>query len=74
MLYRIPRQLADISRVMTLEEGDVVLTGTPKGVGEVKAGEVMTGRVEVGGEEVEEGRIEVGVEDRVHGRFEFRET
>ncbi|KAK2758783.1 hypothetical protein FQN54_003475 [Arachnomyces sp. PD_36] len=74
MLYRIPRQLADISRVMTLEKGDVVLTGTPKGVGEVNAGEIMTGKLEVDGKEVEEGRIEVAVEDRVHGRFEFRET
>merc|ERR1711977_347860 len=35
MLYRIPRQLQDISRVMTLEAGDIVLTGTPKGVGSV---------------------------------------
>jgi hypothetical protein len=28
MLFRIPRQLSDISRVMTLEKGDIVLTGT----------------------------------------------
>ena len=41
MLFRIPRQLADISRVMTLEPGDIVLTGTPKGVGEVRTGDVM---------------------------------
>ncbi|KAI4153862.1 MAG: hypothetical protein LQ340_002045, partial [Diploschistes diacapsis] len=31
MLFRIPRQLSDISSVMTLEKGDLVLTGTPKG-------------------------------------------
>lgn len=74
MLYRIPRQLADISRVMTLEKGDVVLTGTPKGVGEVSPGEVMTGWLEVDGKEVNEGRIEVGVEERVHGRFDNSET
>ncbi|PGH28750.1 hypothetical protein GX50_08507 [[Emmonsia] crescens] len=71
MLYRIPRQLADISRVMTLEPGDLVLTGTPKGVGEVRDGQVMTAGIEVGGREVEEGRIEVVVRDRVDGRFEF---
>ncbi|KAK2770388.1 hypothetical protein FQN52_006910 [Onygenales sp. PD_12] len=70
MLYRIPRQLADISAVMTLEEGDVVLTGTPKGVGEVVGGQVMRGSLFVGGAEVEEGRIEVAVEER-GGRFEF---
>ena len=33
MLFRIPRILSEISRVMKLEEGDIVLTGTPKGVG-----------------------------------------
>ncbi|KNG81177.1 hypothetical protein ANOM_009788 [Aspergillus nomiae NRRL 13137] len=73
MLYRIPRLLAEISRVMTLEKGDVVLTGTPKGVGEVKAGDVMRASIEVGGKEIEEGRIEVEVKDR-EGRYLYAET
>lgn len=73
MLYRIPRLLAEISRVMTLEKGDVVLTGTPKGVGEVKSGDVMKASIEVDGKELEEGRIEVEVEDRV-GRYRYSET
>ena len=72
MLYQIPRQLADISRVMTLEEGDLVLTGTPKGVGQVRHGEVMRAEIEVDGKEV--GRIEVECRDRVEGRYEFKET
>ncbi|EED12259.1 fumarylacetoacetate hydrolase family protein [Talaromyces stipitatus ATCC 10500] len=72
MLYRIPRQLADISRVMTLEPGDLVLTGTPKGVGQVKDGEVMRAEIEVDGKQIE--RIEVEVRDRVEGRYEFKET
>jgi 2-keto-4-pentenoate hydratase/2-oxohepta-3-ene-1,7-dioic acid hydratase in catechol pathway len=73
MLYRIPRLLAEISRVMTLEKGDVVLTGTPKGVGEVKSGDVMRASIEVGGKEIEAGRIEVEVKDR-EGRYEYAET
>ncbi|KAB8258415.1 hypothetical protein BDV32DRAFT_125761 [Aspergillus pseudonomiae] len=73
MLYRIPRLLAEISRVMTLEKGDVVLTGTPKGVGEVKAGDVMRASIEVDGKEIEEGRIEVEVKDR-EGRYLYAET
>ena len=73
MLFRIPRQLSDISSVMTLEKGDVVLTGTPKGVGQVKTGDVMRAGIRVDGQEVEEGRIEVEVEDR-EGRHEFKET
>lgn len=72
MLYRIPRQLADISRVMTLEPGDFVLTGTPKGVGEVKHGQVMKAGISVNGKEIEEGKIEVEVKDR-DGRYEFVE-
>ncbi|KAL3477524.1 hypothetical protein BJX99DRAFT_226046 [Aspergillus californicus] len=73
MLYRIPRLLAEISRVMTLEKGDLVLTGTPKGVGEVRSGDVMRAAIEVGGKEIEQGRIEVEVKDR-EGRYEYRET
>ncbi|KAJ6132944.1 hypothetical protein N7471_008159 [Penicillium samsonianum] len=73
MLYRIPQQLAQISRVMTLEKGDIVLTGTPKGVGQVKAGDVMRASIEVNGKEIEEGRIDVEVQDR-EGRYEFKET
>ncbi|KAJ5226159.1 hypothetical protein N7468_007384 [Penicillium chermesinum] len=73
MLHNIPSQLAQISRVMTLEQGDIVLTGTPKGVGEVKAGDRLQASIEVGGKEIEEGRIDVAVEDR-KGRYEFKET
>ncbi|KFY19013.1 hypothetical protein V491_04626 [Pseudogymnoascus sp. VKM F-3775] len=42
MVFRIPRILSDISKVMKLRRGDIVLTGTPKGVGSVKPGDVMT--------------------------------
>ncbi|SLM37780.1 fumarylacetoacetate hydrolase [Lasallia pustulata] len=73
MLFRIPRQLSEISRVMTLEKGDVVLTGTPKGVGEVRAGDVMTAGIRVGGKELKEGNMRVAVEDR-DGPYEFKET
>jgi len=47
MIYSIARVLAFVTQFMTLEPGDLVLTGTPAGVGAVKAGDVMT--VEVGG-------------------------
>ncbi|MFI6321472.1 fumarylacetoacetate hydrolase family protein [Nonomuraea sp. NPDC050556] len=33
MLFRIPRLIADITSGMTLEEGDVIATGSPSGVG-----------------------------------------
>ncbi|KAF2799096.1 hypothetical protein K505DRAFT_295169 [Melanomma pulvis-pyrius CBS 109.77] len=73
MLFRIPRQLSDISRVMTLEKGDIVLTGTPKGVGSVKTGDVMKAGLRVDGKDIEEASIEVPVADRT-GPYEFKET
>jgi 2-keto-4-pentenoate hydratase/2-oxohepta-3-ene-1,7-dioic acid hydratase in catechol pathway len=33
MIFRIPRIIAELSRGMTLEPGDVIATGTPEGVG-----------------------------------------
>ena len=72
MLFRIPRQLSDISKVMTLEKGDLVLTGTPKGVGPVGVGDVMRAGIKVGGKELEEG-IEVEVKEK-GGLYEFLET
>lgn len=39
MVFTIPALLAYISRVMTLEPGDLVLTGTPAGVGTLAAGD-----------------------------------
>ncbi|KAL7961369.1 hypothetical protein V8C34DRAFT_273512 [Trichoderma compactum] len=73
MIYRIPRIVSDISRVMTLLPGDVVLTGTPAGVGPVVPGDVMRAGVRVAGREVDEGRIEVPVE-LSGSAYEFSET
>jgi len=73
MLFQIPRQLSDISKVMTLEKGDIVLTGTPKGVGPVVTGDVMEAGMRVDGKEVEEARIRVEVKDR-EGAYEYAET
>ncbi|XP_076998333.1 oxaloacetate tautomerase FAHD1, mitochondrial [Tamandua tetradactyla] len=36
MIFSIPYIISYVSRVMILEEGDTILTGTPKGVGPVK--------------------------------------
>ena len=73
MLNRIPKQLSAISRVMTLEAGDIILTGTPKGVGPVKTGDIMRAGLKVNGKEIEEASLEVPVQDR-EGLYEFAET
>jgi 2-keto-4-pentenoate hydratase/2-oxohepta-3-ene-1,7-dioic acid hydratase in catechol pathway len=41
MAFPIPMILAYISQVMTLEPGDLVLTGTPAGIGPLVAGDVV---------------------------------
>jgi 2-keto-4-pentenoate hydratase/2-oxohepta-3-ene-1,7-dioic acid hydratase in catechol pathway len=73
MLFQIPRMLSDISKVMTLEKGDIVITGTPKGVGSVVPGDIMRAGIKVGGKEIEEGKIEVGVEEST-STYQFAET
>lgn len=73
MIYQIPRILSDISKVMTLLPGDIVLTGTPAGVGPVVAGDVMRAGVRIGGKELEEGKIEVPVEESPSS-YSFAET
>ncbi len=47
MVFDLPAILAYISGIMTLEVGDLVLTGTPEGVGTLVAGDVV--EVEIGG-------------------------
>jgi 2-keto-4-pentenoate hydratase/2-oxohepta-3-ene-1,7-dioic acid hydratase in catechol pathway len=46
MVFPIPQLIAYISAVMTLEPGDVILTGTPSGVGPLNAGDVVEVEVE----------------------------
>jgi 2-keto-4-pentenoate hydratase/2-oxohepta-3-ene-1,7-dioic acid hydratase in catechol pathway len=47
MVFDIPTLVSFISGVMTLEPGDLVLTGTPEGVGTLAAGDVV--EVEIAG-------------------------
>jgi acylpyruvate hydrolase len=46
MINRVPQIIAHISAIFTLEPGDVILTGTPAGVGQVVAGDIMEAEIE----------------------------
>jgi len=70
MIHKIPQLIAFISNIMTLEEGDVVMTGTPKGVGEIVPGDVLRGVVMSNKEVV--GELNTSVADKP-GYYEFRE-
>lgn len=48
MLYPPPAILANLADFLTLEDGDLVMTGTPAGVGEVRRGDRFHGRILAG--------------------------
>lgn len=48
MVFPIPTLISHVSSVMRLEEGDLILTGTPHGVGSVTAGQVLEAGLGVG--------------------------
>jgi 2-keto-4-pentenoate hydratase/2-oxohepta-3-ene-1,7-dioic acid hydratase in catechol pathway len=41
MLHPVPKLISYLSHIMTLLPGDLILTGTPKGVGAMKAGDLI---------------------------------
>lgn len=41
MIYSIERIIEFVSKIMTLKRGDLILTGTPEGVGEIFDGDVI---------------------------------
>ena len=50
LIFPVPELIAFVSRVMTLLPGDVILTGTPSGVGPLTPGDTFTVRIEGVGE------------------------
>jgi fumarylpyruvate hydrolase len=46
MIWNVPEIVAQLSRQMMLNVGDLIMTGTPAGVGPVVPGDVMVGTVE----------------------------
>jgi acylpyruvate hydrolase len=45
MIYKIDYIIAFLSSIFTLEEGDVIYTGTPEGVGKVVAGDLIEAEI-----------------------------
>ncbi|CCG07758.1 Fumarylacetoacetate (FAA) hydrolase [Pararhodospirillum photometricum DSM 122] len=41
MIWSVPEIIACLSRLVTLQPGDIIFTGTPAGVGPVEAGDVL---------------------------------
>ena len=50
LIFSVPKLIAYCSTFYTLKPGDVIMTGTPEGVGPVKPGDVMMARIDKVGE------------------------
>lgn len=46
MIWKIPEMISYLSELFTLQAGDIILTGTPSGVGPVQRGDRLHGHVE----------------------------
>ncbi|EAZ63986.1 fumarylacetoacetate hydrolase [Scheffersomyces stipitis CBS 6054] len=71
MIFPIHKILSHMSAIMTLEKGDLILTGTPKGVGAIVPGDKIEAYIKVDGEIIEEIKIEA---EQKPGPYEYRET
>jgi len=45
MIYKPKTILKEIESFLSLEDGDIIMSGTPKGVGRYKAGDKFLGRI-----------------------------
>jgi 5-carboxymethyl-2-hydroxymuconate isomerase len=45
MIHRIPELIGYLSSIFTLEPGDIILTGTPAGVGPIKSGDSVVAEI-----------------------------
>ena len=50
LIWSVPECIAFLSQFETLQPGDLIMTGTPEGVGAVVAGDLMLGRIDGLGE------------------------
>ncbi len=50
MIFSLPFLVSYVSRFMTMEPGDVLITGTPEGVSEIRPGDTVVVRIEGVGE------------------------
>jgi 2-keto-4-pentenoate hydratase/2-oxohepta-3-ene-1,7-dioic acid hydratase in catechol pathway len=46
LIFPVPELIAFLSSVMTLEPGDIIMTGTPSGVGPMKTGDEIVVEIE----------------------------
>lgn len=45
MIYKPSQIISNVSEFMSFEDGDILMTGTPKGVGKIQKGDIFIGKV-----------------------------
>ena len=63
LLFPFARLVADLSQLLTLEEGDIILTGTPAGASVAKPGDVLEVEVSTADGGLSTGRLTTTVEE-----------
>ena len=46
LIWKVPEVISYLSGLFKLYSGDLIMTGTPSGVGPVQRGDILTGRIE----------------------------
>ena len=46
MVFKIPELISKVSQIMTLEEHDIIATGTPVGVGVINSGDILEAEIQ----------------------------
>ena len=74
LLFPFARLIADLSQLLTLEEGDIILTGTPAGASVAEPGDVLEVEVSTAGSEdgaLSSGRLVTTVEEGTRAFADF---
>ncbi|CUM66400.1 uncharacterized protein PRCAT00004064001 [Priceomyces carsonii] len=71
MIFPIHKILSHMSCIMTLEKNDLILTGTPKGVGPIVPGDDIEATLKVDGKLIEE--IKIHAEEKP-GPYQYKEV
>lgn len=50
MIWKVPEMISYLSGLFTLMPGDIILSGTPSGVGAVQRGDILTGHIDTVGD------------------------
>ncbi|CAO3634429.1 unnamed protein product [Cunninghamella blakesleeana] len=72
MIFNVPSLIEFVSSIMKLQTGDVLLTGTPKGVGPIVHGDIITCGLSNGSDDKNLVELKFDVKDRQNSLYSFK--